>query len=89
LQAYGVQLVGARIAELKREGGAFAATSGGQEIKTRFVLLATGIVDERPDVHGLDEAAANGSIRYCPVCDGYEATDQRIGVLVHGEDASS
>jgi thioredoxin reductase (NADPH) len=52
-------------------------------------LLATGIVDESPDVPGLDEAVAKGSIRYCPVCDGYEAADQRIGVLGHGEDASS
>jgi thioredoxin reductase (NADPH) len=52
-------------------------------------LLATGIVDERPDMPGLDEAVAKGSIRYCPVCDGYEALDQRIGVLGHGDDASS
>jgi thioredoxin reductase len=35
------------------------------------------------------EAVAKGSIRYCPVCDGYEAADQRIGILGHGEDASS
>jgi thioredoxin reductase (NADPH) len=88
-QAYGVQMVGARITELKREGGGFAATSGGQEIKARFVLLATGIVDDRPDLPGLDEAVAKGSIRYCPVCDGYEAIDQRIGILGQGEDASS
>jgi thioredoxin reductase (NADPH) len=60
-----------------------------EEIKARFVLLATGIVDESPDVPGLDEAVAKGSIRYCPVCDCYEATDQRIGVLGHGEDAPS
>jgi thioredoxin reductase (NADPH) len=89
VQDYGVQMVGARITELKREGGGFAATSGGQEIKARFVLLATGIVDESPDLPGLEEAVAKGSIRYCPVCDGYEAADQRIGVLGHGEDSSS
>jgi thioredoxin reductase (NADPH) len=89
-QAYGVQMIGARITELKRDGDeGFTATSGGEEIKARFILLATGIVDESPDVPGLDEAVAKGSIRFCPVCDGYEATDQRIGVLGHGEDASS
>ena len=86
---YGVRQISARITELKREGGGFTAASGGQEIKARFVLLATGIVDERPDMPGLDEAVAKGSIRYCPVCDGYEALDQRIGVLGHGDDASS
>jgi thioredoxin reductase (NADPH) len=37
----------------------------------------------------LNEAIAEGSIRYCPVCDGYEATDQRIGVLGYSSDASS
>jgi thioredoxin reductase (NADPH) len=52
-------------------------------------LLATGIVDESPDLPGLDKAVAKGSIRYCPVCDGYEAVGQRIGVLGHSEDAST
>jgi thioredoxin reductase (NADPH) len=89
VEAYGVTMISARISKLKREGGGFAATFDGQEIKARFVLLATGIVDESPDLPGLDEAVAKGSIRYCPVCDGYEAVDQRIGVLGHGEDASS
>lgn len=56
--------------------------------RARFILLATGIVDESPDLPGLDNAVAKGSIRYCPVCDGYEAADQRIGVLGHGDDAS-
>jgi hypothetical protein len=33
----------------------------------RFPLLATGIVDESPDLPGIKEAIANGSIRYCRV----------------------
>ena len=53
------------------------------------MLLATGIVDEAPNLKGLDQAVAKGAIRYCPVCDGYEAADQRIGVIGHGTDASS
>jgi thioredoxin reductase (NADPH) len=85
---YGVRQISARVTELKREGGGFAATSTEQEIKARFILLATGIVDESPDLPGLDDAVAKGSIRFCPVCDGYEAADQRIAVLGHGDDAS-
>jgi thioredoxin reductase (NADPH) len=88
-ETYGVTLISAQITELKREGGGFTARYGEQEVQSRFVLLATGIVDKSPDLPGIKEAIANGSIRYCPVCDGYEATDKRIGVLGHGEDASS
>jgi thioredoxin reductase (NADPH) len=88
-QDYGVRMVPARITGLEREGDEFAATSGDQTIRARFVLIATGIVDESPDLPGLEEAVAEGSIRYCPVCDGYEVTGQRIGVLGHSEDALS
>ena len=31
------------------------------------------------DLH--DEALARGLIRYCPVCDGYEVTDKKVGVI--------
>ena len=28
-----------------------------------------------------DDALARGLIRYCPICDGYEVTDKRVGVI--------
>jgi thioredoxin reductase (NADPH) len=28
-----------------------------------------------------DDAMARGLIRYCPICDGYEVTDKKIGVI--------
>jgi thioredoxin reductase (NADPH) len=34
-----------------------------------------------------DQAVADGLVRYCPVCDGYEAIDKEIAVLGHGKDA--
>ena len=88
-ETYGVTLISAKITDLKREGGGFTARFGEQQVQSQFVLLATGIVDKSPNLPDINEAIANGSIRYCPICDGYEATDQRIGVLGHGQDASS
>lgn len=88
-ETYGVKMVRKRIDGLKRKAPGFLATFDGSQVKARFVLLATGIVDKSPQLPGLDEAIADGSIRYCPVCDGYEAADQRIGVLGHSSDASS
>jgi thioredoxin reductase (NADPH) len=87
-ETYCVTLISAPITELKRAGGGFITKFGEQQVQSRFVLLATGIVDESPNLPGIKEAIANGSIRYCPVCDGYEAMDQRVGVLGQGEDAS-
>jgi len=56
--------------------------------RARSVLLATGVVNRRPDaladeVH--DEALSRGLLRYCPVCDGYEVTDKRIAVIGSGK----
>ena len=31
-----------------------------------------------------DEALARGLIRYCPICDGYEVTDKKVGVIGSG-----
>jgi thioredoxin reductase (NADPH) len=53
------------------------------------VLVATGIVDLHPKLEQLDKAIGEGAIRYCPVCDGFEAFDRRIAVLGDGQDASS
>ena len=47
------------------------------------MLLATGVTNRRPpmDEELHDEALARGLIRYCPICDGYEVTDKKVGVI--------
>ena len=78
---YGVTPEQGRITALSRaDDGTFAASLGTQEIRTRHVLLATGLVDERPALDGFDTIPAE-AVRYCPICDGYEAKEQRVGVL--------
>lgn len=60
---------------------------GERRYPARSVLLATGVVNNRPDmaaeVH--DEALSRGLLRYCPICDGYEVTDKRVGVIGTGD----
>ena len=50
------------------------------------VLLATGVTNRRPPMDEAlhDEALARGLIRYCPICDGYEVTDKKVGVIGSG-----
>lgn len=83
---FGVEVQMAKVESLVREGLGFRASADGNAWAARSVLLATGVVNNRPpmadEVH--DEALARGLLRYCPVCDGYEASDQRIGVIGTG-----
>ena len=42
--------------------------------------MATGLIDVVPDVPGLARGQERALVRYCPVCDAYEATDRRLAV---------
>jgi thioredoxin reductase (NADPH) len=57
------------------------------EVRASTVLLATGIVDVLPETSWAEDAIAAGALRLCPVCDGYEASDQRLAVFGPGSTA--
>ena len=78
---YGAQLVDGRVTSLRKEGATFIATCSGSEVNARFILLATGLVDHCPPIEGQPAECPSEVIRFCPICDGYEAMDRRVGVL--------
>ena len=85
LAQYGVTPRQARVAGLRKEGGHFIATlEDGASIRARRVLLATGCKDLEPTLPDLPDAVQRGLIRYCPICDGYEARGRKVAVLGHG-----
>lgn len=49
----------------------------------RKVLLTTGVIDELPDIPGV-ETFYGQSIFHCPYCDGWEVRDQPLAVYGHG-----
>src|SRR5438270_4833077 len=69
--------------EWHEPNGLFTATWGSDARRARTVLLATGVTNRRPpmdeELHG--EAVRRGLVRYCPICDGYEVTDKKVGVI--------
>jgi thioredoxin reductase (NADPH) len=87
-ETYGVGFCKSRITTLKHGAHGLVSEYDGNEVSASFVLLATGIVDMHPKMKDIDKALSDGVIRYCPVCDGYEATDRRIAVLGSGDDAA-
>jgi len=79
--------VDAIIPEGADSGDGFLASGSFGEISARSVLLATGVINNHPDMPDdlHDAALARGLIRYCPICDGYEVTDQPVGIIGTGE----
>jgi thioredoxin reductase len=55
----------------------------GRTATARRLLVATGLVDELPDVPGLAERWGR-DVLHCPYCHGWEARDQAVGVLATG-----
>jgi thioredoxin reductase (NADPH) len=86
-QKYGASIESGRVTRLDAIEGGFQAEWGSGCVTARKVLLATGVTNRKPpmdeDLH--DEALARGLIRYCPVCDGFEVTDKRVGVIGSGK----
>jgi len=85
---YHVPIVRTGIVGLSIRADGFVAAFDGGEVSARTVLMATGIIDAAPRIEGVDEGVEDGLVRYCPVCDAFEATDMRIAVI-GGESAIS
>jgi thioredoxin reductase len=64
----------------KLETGFFVMTSEGRRIEARRLVLASGVVDDLPDIPGMAERWGR-SIFHCPYCHGYELDQGPIGVI--------
>ncbi|WP_194819058.1 NAD(P)/FAD-dependent oxidoreductase [Nocardia sp. XZ_19_385] len=61
-------------------GGFAIRLASGRVLRTRRVLVATGLRDELPEVPGVRERWGL-DVLHCPYCHGYEVRDQPIAVL--------
>ncbi|MFA9441627.1 NAD(P)/FAD-dependent oxidoreductase [Uliginosibacterium sp. sgz301328] len=82
LEAYGGSVHEGTIVEVFKTDECFRAVGEDFSVDARYVVLATGVSDETLDMPEVDAAIARGYLRYCPICDGYEVTGKRVGVVV-------
>jgi thioredoxin reductase len=69
----------------RQDGDGFeVGLASGETLRTRRLVLATGVVDELPDLPGLRERWGV-TVLHCPYCHGYEVADGRLGVLAVSE----
>lgn len=83
LERYGGLIRRGEVDAIASSGDAFLISQGLDVIKARSVILATGVVNHRPAIPAAmhDAGVARGLIRYCPICDGYEARHSVVAVL--------
>ena len=82
---HGVVFASGHVRALQRDDGRFLAEWAEGRAYARTLMLATGASDVEPRMPHLRQALQEGALRYCPVCDGYEASRRRVGILGDGE----
>lgn len=81
---YGAEFVEAHISVVDRRSEMFELfREAGPAWRARALILATGLeLNQIPLDHQThEEAIRRGVLRYCPICDGYEHRNKRIGVI--------
>jgi thioredoxin reductase (NADPH) len=84
--SFGVRTHRTDVTAIEPDGENFIIRTSDMQVDARTVLLATGVVNNRPKMDDAlhDRALADGLLRYCPICDGYEVTDKKVGVIGTG-----
>ena len=88
-EKYGATFKSGEVTGLARApDGSFDLTLDGETLHAPFVLLATGVVDDDPELPGVERAIERGLVRICPICDAYEVSGKTIGVVGGGSHAA-
>ncbi len=72
-------------AQIYRNRNFFDIKAGSKSYRVKKVILATGMKDVQPEVLNYWELCKLGVLAYCPICDGFEQTNQKIGVIIDSD----
>lgn len=70
----------------KSENGFEITTEKGEKFHSKKLIIATGLVDEVPDIKGFQESWGI-SLIHCPYCHGYEYKGKKTGIIANGDKA--
>jgi len=71
-------------ARRERDGSFTVELEGGETLRARTLLLATGVRDALPAIEGLDSLYGT-SVHHCPYCDGWQHRDRRLVAYGSGD----
>ncbi|MBW8867180.1 MAG: NAD(P)/FAD-dependent oxidoreductase [Acidobacteria bacterium] len=88
LATYDVDFRCTGVTGARREAGHFRVALGtGGEERARYLLIATGVVDDLPAINGFDECYGR-SVFHCPYCDGWEWRDRALAAFGRGKEVT-
>ncbi len=84
IRTYGAQLLNDTVTTITptHDGEFTLRLANNTDVHARRIIIATGLVDELPDIPGLRERWGR-DVLHCPYCHGWEVRDQNFGVLAH------
>lgn len=88
---FGARFHSAHVEQVQRGPSGFVvAAAGGTTWRSSTLIIATGAdMNQLPlEARDHETALANRVLGYCPICDGFEHIDQRIGVIGWGAHAA-
>jgi thioredoxin reductase len=86
VRGYGGELREAEVTDAARTDAGFRLTTADDgTVEARVLVLATGVVDELPEIPGLAEAWGKTAV-HCPYCHGHELRGAPTALLGRGED---
>ena len=88
LACYDVTAVKGHVTSIAKDDGGFLLEGAQGVHYARRVILATGVRDCIPnDLSQLSAHIGSGLVRLCPVCDAFEVSGKRIGLISRGRHA--
>ena len=78
---YNAKMIKGEAVIYRRHDG-FKVCVENQSYFSKYVVLATGFKDKQPKDIDMAALCKQGVIAYCPICDGFDHSDESIGVLV-------
>lgn len=82
LEKYDVKIINSHINNIRQEENYFIVEYEFYTVKTKTVILATGLIDQLPEIPGLKENYGK-TVHHCNLCEAIEYRNKNIGV--HGE----
>jgi thioredoxin reductase len=95
LQYNSIKVVREKVVKIERIADSSSASifvlstdSGHSVAKSRYIILATGVQDSKPNIRNFEIFEGN-SAWHCPHCDGFQSTNKKLAIITYGKNAIS